>query len=128
MLYKIEHLIYPIDLYIHIGEDITETLSQFIDIDTNLICDDNWLKQDAVVYRNIMHKDTRAYSLVMAFQFIPNGKLIVHELTHLVHRLYEHISQTNFGDENNAYLMEYLYYEVEKAILQYKELNKNQDE
>lgn len=59
MLYKIEHLIYPIDIYIHIGEDITETLSQFIDIDTNLICDDNWLKQDAVVYRNIMLKDSK---------------------------------------------------------------------
>lgn len=124
MLYKIEHLIYPIDLYIHIGEDITETLSQFIDIDTNLICNDNWLKQDAVVYRNIMLKDSKRYALLMAFEHIPNGKLIVHELTHLVHRLYEHISQTNFGDENNAYLMEYLFDEVEIAITKYKELNK----
>ena len=123
MLYKIEHLIYPIDIYIHIGTDITETLSQFIDIDTNLICDDNWLKQDACVYRNIMMKDSKKYSLIIAFENIPKGSLIVHELTHLVHRLYEHIGQTNFGDENNAYLMEYLFEEVETAITKYKELN-----
>lgn len=124
MLHKIEHLIYPIDIYIHIGTDIKETLNQFIDIDTDLICNDNWLKQDAIVYRNIMLKNSNRYALLMAFENIPSGSLIIHELTHLGYRLYEHIGQTNFGDENNAYLMEHLFGEVEIAITKYKELNK----
>ena len=124
MLYKIEHLIYPIDIYIHIGEDINNSLSNFIDINTDLIYTDNWKTQIAAVYRDIMHNTNRAYCLVIAFQDIPKGSLIVHELTHLVHRLYEHIGQTNFGDENNAYFMEHLFEEVEIAITKYKELNK----
>lgn len=124
MLHKIKSTIYPIDIYIHIGEDISETLQQFIDLDTNLLCDDNWDKQDACVYRNIMHKENKLYSLIIAFQTIPKGCLIVHELTHLVDRIYEHIGQTNFGDENNAYLMEYLFNVIEDTIEDYKELNK----
>ena len=122
MLYKIDQHIYPIELYIHIGEDIHETLNQFINDGDRLMTDDNWDQSDAKVYRGIIHKELNVYSLIVAFELVPNGKLIVHELIHLVQRLYEHIGQTNFGDENNAYLMEYLFSEVEKAIKQYNEI------
>jgi len=101
MLYKIDQYIYPIELYIHIGENIHETLNQFINDKDGLMCDSNWENSDAAVYRDILHTKNNLYSLVTAFREVPNGKLIVHELTHLVQRLYEHIGQIHFGDENN---------------------------
>lgn len=122
MLYKIDQPIYPINIYIHIGTDINGTLNQFIDADTNIILHDSWDNCYGKVYRNLL-KDNK-YALLLAFEDIPKNGFISHELIHVVNRLYEHIGQTNFGDENNAYLTEFLFDEVEIAITKYKELNK----
>lgn len=124
MLYKIEQPIYPIELYIHIGKELSETLHQFINVGDRLRCDDNWDNCYGKVYREIIHKEHDVFALIVAFEEIPNNGFIAHEITHFVNRLYEHIGQTNYGDENNAYLMEFLFNEIDKAIIQYKELNK----
>jgi len=67
MLYKIEHLIYPLDIYIHIGENIYDTLNQFINNNDRLTCDDNWDNCDGKVYRDIINKIDNAWCLIIAF-------------------------------------------------------------
>lgn len=120
MLKLIDFKFYPVRIYLHIGEDISESCNQFYDQVKETIYDDNWLRHDAAAHTNIVHRESNQHSILIAFKEIPTLRYIVHELTHATDMIYEHIGQRHTGDENHAYLTEFLAMEIETFINEYK--------
>lgn len=120
MLKLIDFKLYPLDIYLHIGKDIDETLNQFTSDITKLQYKYNWDTCEAAVHYDIFHTESNRHAIVIAFEDIPTTNLIVHEIVHATYRIYNHIGQKNYGDESHAYLSEFIATEIETFINEYK--------
>ena len=124
MLKKIDFKLYPIDIYLHIGEDIGASLKQFIRRDNGLEHNDSWQDYDAAVHYDIISIKDNRHSIVIAFENIPKIDCIIHEIVHATYRIYNHIGETSHGNECHAYLSEFIAKEIEIFIDEYKLENK----
>ena len=104
---KYDPLLYPIDIYIGIDNNINKLLKDFIDADNGQPLHDTWIKQDAIVYSNILDSNNQ-YCLLMLFEKEVPITTVVHEISHVVYRLWEHIGEKEMGNEANAYLHEWI--------------------
>ena len=104
---KYDPLIYPINIYIGIDENINSLLEGFTDSNTRKPLYDNWNNSDGLVYSEILDSNNE-FCLLMVFEKEPSISLVVHELSHITYRLWEHIGEKEMGNEANAYLQEWI--------------------
>lgn len=127
MIDKYEQPIYPFELYVAIDNDLEKILSEFIDFDgvsSSLTTDCSWKHNDAVVYYEILNKNTNSNSYLVVFPKepdIPDIPLIAHEAFHVLFRVYEFIGETKWANEPSAYLLEWIVKCITNTITKYND-------
>lgn len=124
MLMKYDLVIYPIKVWIGISKDLIPLVEMFLDYDNmkSFRIDDVERDVDAFT-ATVVDKITNEIGVLLFFHGIEscyNG-IIVHEVTHVVQRIWKRIGERKPGKEATAYLMEYLVGLVEKVKIKYND-------
>lgn len=124
MIDKYEQPIYPFELYVAIDNDLEKILSEFTDfngVSSNITTDCSWKHSDAVVYYEILNKNTNSNSYLVAFSKEPDIPLVAHEAFHVLFRVYEFIGETKLANEASAYLLEWIVKCITNTITKYND-------
>jgi len=107
MIKKYNPIIYPLNIYIGIDEDVNNLLKDFTSSSDGEHIYSSWSDSHGLSYSHILDSNNE-YCLVMIFEKEVSLDLVVHELAHIVYRLWEHIGETEVASEANAYLHEWV--------------------
>lgn len=124
MIKKYDPLIYPINIYIGIDKDLENLVKDFILQEDYTELHGNWKGSSGKVYPKLLDKNNES-SIIICFPEEPFLEGVVHEITHTVYRIWEHIGEFDTGNEANAYLHEWVMKCYLDFLKDYKEQNKN---
>jgi hypothetical protein len=119
-IHQFDPVIYPINLWVMISDDLDEIANNFIESSNHSRIDLSELKSftDAFVCSDIMLSRTKDYGILIVFKNKKACSLttIAHEATHAARYIWEHLCEDKIGMEADAYLVEW----IVKSILEVK--------